>query len=90
MAIHADNFLCTGYNDFTFISRPKDNSVAEKLETKCSKYLGLNMKHEDNIITLDKTNHANLMKSDININCRKKSILKLTRSKKEALKSKTD
>ena len=57
------------------------------METKCFKYLGLNIKHEGNIITLDQKNYAdNLM--EIDTDRRKNTTLLLTTSKKEILQSK--
>ena len=38
------------YSGFTksFISKPQDNLAVGKMETKCFKYLGINIKHEEN------------------------------------------
>ena len=42
------------------------------METKCFKYLRLNIKHEGNIITLDQKNYVdNLTKIDTDIDWRK-------------------
>ena len=54
------------------------------METKCFKYLGLNIKHEGNIMTLDQKNNVdNLIKIDIDIDQRKNITLLLTTSEKK-------
>ena len=91
MTIHVDDFLCTGDNGFieSFISKLQENFAVGKIETKCFKYLGLNIKHEGNIVTLDQQNYVdNLSKIDIDIERRKNLTAPLTTYEKEILQSK--
>lgn len=56
---------------------------------KCFKYLGLNIKHEENIITLDQKNYVdNLIEIDIDIDHRQNPTLPSTTTEKEVLLSK--
>ena len=91
LAIHVDDLLCIGDNDFieSLISKLQDNFGVGKMETKCFKYLGRNIKHEGNIITIDQKNYVdNLTKIDIVNDRIKNPTLPLTKSEKQVLQSK--
>lgn len=64
MTIHVNDFLCTGDTDFieSLILKLRNNFIVVKMKTKCFKYLGLKMKHEETNITLGQKNYVDNIK----------------------------
>ena len=93
MSIHVNDVLCTNHNHFveSLMSKLQDNFVVRRMETKCFKHLGLNIKHEENNLTLIQKNYVdNLTKIDIEIDQRKNQTLLPITPEKEVPQSKID
>ena len=68
IAIHVDDFLWSGTNDFEINSKLQKSFMIRKEHQSIFQYLGINLKENDSKITIDQINYAEKLKPINHIN----------------------
>ena len=90
IAVHVDDFLCTGENSFLESISTKLRKLISvgKEEQKCFRFLGLNVQSKSNKILLDQNHYICNISKTLLSSSRKNDSLKLNENEKKALQEK--
>ena len=90
IAVHVDDFLCTGENSFleSILTKLQKSFSVGKEEQKCFRFLGLNVQSKPNETVLDQNHYICNISKTLLSPSRKNDSLKLNENEKKALQEK--